>query len=480
MSAAMRTATPGSRVQGSVAPKGIASRLGNPASRRRLLVPLLLGVSIAGRPLPAQQGQAARAVDSLFAPFNKPGSPGCAVGVIQDGRWIHQAGYGTADLATGAPITPDTRFYMASVSKQFAAASVALAARQGALSLDDPIRKWIPEFPEYGKAITVRHLIHHTSGIRDYLVLLALNGRIADVHPDDDVLKLITRQSALDFAPGSEYSYSNSGYFLLSVIIERSTGMSLRNFAEQHLFGPLGMRNTYFYDDHTKPHPAGPFAVGYTPKDGGFEKGLYPNFEQVADGGLYSTLNDVLAWDQNFYQPKVGDQGLLTLIQTPASLNDGKPTDYAFGLMAREYGGLRTVVHSGIFMGYRAMIQRFPDQRWSAVMLCNLYTVSPETLALRMADIYLADALDRAQGEFVGDYWSEELGARWRVEGRKGRLVVVPDAGAEVTLVSQGKGKYSHSGGLGPATLTFTRSGGAVSGFTIDAGRARGIRFVRR
>jgi CubicO group peptidase (beta-lactamase class C family) len=445
----------------------------------RTVLPLILGTSLAAQ-APAPPRDPARAVDSLFAQWNKPGSPGCAVGVIQDGRWIHQAGYGTADLSTGAPITPNTRFYMGSVSKQFAAASIALAVKQGKLSLDDPLRKWIPEFPEYAQAITVRNLVHHTSGVRDYLVLLALNGHIGDVHPDSEVLKLLARQTALDFAPGSEYSYSNSGYFLLSVILERATGLSLKDFAQKNLFGPLGMRNSYFYDDHTQPHPAGPLAMGYAPKDNGYDKALYPNFEQVADGGLYSTLNDLMAWDQNFYQPKVGDQAFLELIQTPGKLSDGRPLEYGFGLIARDYGGLRTIVHSGAFMGYRTMIQRFPDQRWTAVMLCNLYTMSPETLALRIADIYLADALDRAQADLVGTYWSDELTASWRIESRNGRLTVIPDAGPPVTLVSQGKGKYQHSGGLGPATMTFAREGTRVTGFTIDAGRARGLRFVRR
>jgi CubicO group peptidase (beta-lactamase class C family) len=439
-----------------------------------------LAVAVSATPASAQRNPA-RSVDSLFAQWNKTGSPGCAVGVIQDGRWILQAGYGTANLSTGAPITPDTRFYMGSVSKQFAAASIALAVKQGKLSLDDSIRRWIPELPAYAQAVTVRNLIHHTSGVRDYLMLLALNGHIGDVHPDSAVLQLLARQAAVDFAPGSEYSYSNSGYFLLSVILKRATGKSLREFAEQNVFGPLGMKNSYFYDDHTKPHPPGPLAMGYSPKDGGFEPALYTNFEQVADGGLYSTLNDLLAWDQNFYQPKVGDRAFLDLIQTPAKLNDGRPLDYAFGLMVRDYGGLRSVVHGGSFMGYRTAIQRFPDQHWSAVILCNLYTMNPEALALRIADVYLADALDRSQADLVGNYWSEELATGWRIEGRGGKLVVVPEQGSTVTLTSQGNGKYQHTGGLGPATLTFIKDQESrVTGFTIDAGRARGIRFVRR
>jgi CubicO group peptidase (beta-lactamase class C family) len=241
------------------------------------------------------------------------------------------------------------------------------------------------------------------------------------------------------------------------------------------------MRNTYFYDDHTKPHPAGPLAIGYSLKEGGaFEPALYPSFEQVGDGGLYSTVNDVLAWDQNFYRPRVGDQSFLQLIQTPGKLNDGKPLDYAFALQIRDYGGLETVVHSGAFMGYRTIIQRFPSERWSVVILCNLYTMAPETLALRVADIYLADALDRTQAQYAGEYVSTELGTTWRIAARGGLLVVAPERGLEVRLTSQGNDRYGHAGGLGPATLTFHRENGQVRGFSIDAGRARGIEFVRR
>ena len=445
-----------------------------------VLLAIVLATPLVVRPTSAQQRDPARAVDSLFAPWNKPGSPGCAVGVIQDGKWVRQSAYGSANISTGAPITPDTRFYMGSVSKQFTAASIALAVKQGKLSLDDPLRKWIPEMPEYAQAVTVNNLVHHTSGVRDYLVLYALNGHIGDVHPDSDVLRLLAKQTSLDFAPGSEYSYSNSGYVLLSIILKRATGLSLKDFAQKNIFGPLGMRNTYFYDDHTKPHPPGPIAMGYAPKDSGFEPGLYTNFEQVGDGGLQSTLNDLLAWDQNFYHPKVGDQAFLDQIQTPGTLNDGRPLEYGFGLMPREYGGLKTITHGGAFMGYRAIIQRFPDQNWSAVMLCNLGTISPETLALRIADAYLGDALDKSQAELVGNYWSDELGVSWRIESRGGKLTAVPEKGPPVPLASLGKGKYTHTGGLGPATMTFTRDGAQVTGFSIDAGRARGIRFVKR
>ncbi|MGE0552976.1 MAG: serine hydrolase domain-containing protein [Gemmatimonadales bacterium] len=429
-------------------------------------------------------GQSARerAVDSLFAAWNQSTSPGCAVGVVQDGRFVYRANYGMANLEAGRPIGARTAFYMASVSKQFAAAAVALASLQGKLSLDDDIRRFLPEMPDYGRPITVRHLVHHTSGIRDYLGMLALNRRLDQANSDEDVLRLIARQRALNFPTGSEYSYSNSGYMLLSLIIERATGSSLREYAERELFGPLGMRDTYFYDDHTKPHPAGDRrAIGYQGDESrGFRSGVLPNFEQVGDGGLISTVEDALRWDQNFYDGKVGGGRFLSLIQTPGQLSDGSGIEYAFGLMVRDYAGLRTVVHSGGFMGYRTIIQRFPDQRFSVIILCNEGSATPESLAPAIADLYLIDALDAAQRPLTGEYYSDELDVAWTIAADRGHLRLLGPSGP-VTLSSEGKDAYRVNSPLGRANLTFTRRNGAVTGFTVALGpRTTGITFVKR
>ena len=446
------------------------------------LATMAAATALFSSPLAAQQPAPNRAVDSLFAAWNKPSSPGCALGVVRDGEFVYRANYGTADLERGIPIGARTAFYMASVSKQFAAAAVALAALQGKLSLDDDIRKYLPEMPDHGRPITVRNLVHHTSGIRDYLGLLVLSGQLADVHPDATIVSLIARQRALNFPTGTEYSYSNSGYLLLSVILQRATGMSLREFAGREIFEPLGMRDTYFYDDHNRPHLAGDRrALGYYPaKSGGYESGVLSNFEQGGDGGLFSTVEDVLRWDRNFYDGKVGGPRFLELIQTPGRLADGTAQDYAFGLMVRDYAGVRTVVHSGVFMGYRTIIQRFPTERFSVILLCNLGTVSPEELAPAIADIYLADRFQAAQHDLAGEYWSDEVQAGWRIRVDRGR-VTVTRTGETLPLRSQGKDAYTADTPLGRANLKFLREGGRVTGLEAALGpRTTGVRFVKR
>src|SRR5438876_6046097 len=218
----------------------------------RVLV-VLLGAAGAV-PLHAQRDPAAdptsAAIDSVFSRYDHTGTPGCALGVFRDGRMVYQRGYGMADLNQGIAITPRTVFYLASTSKQFTAMSVALLAEQGKVRLDDPVRKYVPELPPYADSITVRNLIHHTSGIRDYLNLWALSGRsFADEIPEEVALDLIARQHAADFPPGVRFSYSNSGYHLLALIVKRASGLTLRDFAEANIFRPLGMRSTHFHDD---------------------------------------------------------------------------------------------------------------------------------------------------------------------------------------------------------------------------------------
>lgn len=430
----------------------------------------------------AQERNRERAVDSLFARWNRPDSPGCGVGVVQDGQFVYRASYGMADLERRIPIGPGTVFYMASVSKQYAAAAVALASLEGRLSLDDDVRKYVPDLPDYGRTITVRNLVHHTSGMRDYLGLLALAGRLDSVNTDADVVRLIAAQRALNFPVGTQYSYTNSGYMLLSVIIRQATGRSLRDYADERLFRPLGMRNTYFHDDHARPHPAGDRrALGYhVMPDGSIRNGVLPRFEQVGDGGLMSTVEDVLLWDRNFYDGAVGGSPFLELIHAPGRLADGSPLDYAFGLMVRGHGGLRTVVHSGGFMGYRTIIQRFPDQRFSVIILCNAGNAVPEEMAPAIARIYLADALDRAQAELAGEYWSEELGATWRISVGGGAVRLHgPTPSAD--LESPGSDEYRVDTPLGRAAVRFTRDEGRVGGLMVNLGpRTTGIRFVRR
>jgi CubicO group peptidase (beta-lactamase class C family) len=352
---------------------------------------LLCAQAVASR-LSAQDMPANAAVDAIFASWDSPTSPGCALGVYRDGRIIYTRGYGMADLERRVPITPATVFDIGSTSKQFAAASIVLLAQDGRLSLDDDVRRHIPELPAYDQPITIRHLLHHTSGLRDYIGLLTMAGVGTDnVATAEDALDAIVRQRQLNFAPGSEHLYSNSGYFLLSIIVERVTGESLRVFARQRIFEPLGMQRTHYlgsYNDVVADR-----ALAYAPGSGGGMRTDMSRWLQLGDGAVFTTVEELLLWDRNFYDPQVGGSALLDALHERGRLASGDTLNYALGLGHGRYRGLRTVSHGGSWGGYRAELLRFPDQRFSVATLCNLATISPTLLSQRVADVFLADLL---------------------------------------------------------------------------------------
>jgi len=333
-------------------------------------------------------------VDQIFAAYDKPTSPGCALGVVRDGELIYKRGYGMANLELGVPITPQSVFYMASVSKHFTAASIVLAAEQGYLSLDDDVRKYIPELPFYGSTITLRHMLHHTSGLREIGALLFLVGRNldVDVHPTAELLDLISRQKALNYPPGDEFWYSNTNYLLLGMVIQRATGRALSQFAEENIFKPLGMNHTRFYDDR---HTVVPGRVpAYEPRTGGgFLLDWSTNYDRVGAGGLMSSVEDMVQWDRNFYQNKLGKGTLLEELQRPAVLNNGNLFQYGLGLWMTTYRGQPVVGHGGALFGYRTDLLHFPQQKFSVICLCNLGTADAEHLSQQVADIYLDSQL---------------------------------------------------------------------------------------
>jgi CubicO group peptidase (beta-lactamase class C family) len=473
---------------------------------------LLLLVAIAGAASGAENSLPPvepRAIDALFAAWDKADSPGAALAVMQDGKIIYEHGYGRANLEHGVPITPETAFYVGSVSKQFTAASVALLAQRGLVSLDADVRTYVPELPDYGSRITVRHLIHHTSGLRDYLALRELAGAPADgVFGNDEALALICRQKALNFAPGTRYLYSNSGYFLLSLIVQRTSGKSLRDFAAENLFAPLGMRTAQYRDDHAL--VIAHRADGYTPRPGGGYRLSNPNFDVVGAGGLFLTVRDFLTWDENFYHPKIGGEAWSAQLQTPGKLNDGRPLTYAFGLIVATYRGLPVVEHNGAYGGFRAHVMRFPQQHFSIVCFTNLATMTPGDLARRVADLYLgsamepaptkpastatiasgsatpaaapapkarasADATAPAGSDFAGEYFSEELQVVYKLSQDDGGWSL--ERPHRLRLQPSGRDAVRY----GTTTLSFQRdANGAVIAFTLDASGARGIEFVRR
>jgi CubicO group peptidase (beta-lactamase class C family) len=336
-------------------------------------------------------------VDQVFEKWDKPDSPGCALGIYKDGQIVYQRGYGMADLNDDVPITPATVFHVASMSKQFTAASLVLLAQQGKLSLDDDVRKYIPELPDFGERITIRHLVHHTSGLRDQWNLLELAGwrYSLDLITDDDVMSVMTRQRDLNFKPGDKHIYCNTGYTLMGLIVKRVSGVSLREFTTKNIFEPLGMTHTHFRDDHAEiiKHDA----LGYEQegKDKPFRMSL-TNFDTVGATSLHTTVEDLQLWDENFYHPRVGGQAFLLQMFERGKLNSGEQLDYAFGLVLGKYRGLPTVDHGGADAGYRSDLIRFPEQHFSAAVLCNSAETNPSRLARQVADIVLRKDLKPA------------------------------------------------------------------------------------
>jgi CubicO group peptidase (beta-lactamase class C family) len=330
-------------------------------------------------------------VDKLFASWDKTTSPGATLAVIKDGQIVYERGYGMAQLEDGIVNAPDKIFDIGSVSKQFTAACVAMLIREGKVGLDDDIRKYLPEMPAYEKPVTVSHLLHHTSGLRDYNALLELAGFRADADSPtvEEAVEIIRRQKKLNYLPGDEYSYTNSGFFLLSQIVERVSGKSLNAFAQERIFRPLGMTRTLFQDDHTQ--IIKDRATGYTRSDGGFKINM-SNWDETGDGNVYTTVRDLYLWDQAFYTGALG-RDLMDMLQTTGVLNSGEAIDYAWGLVVGAYKGLKVVEHGGAWVGFRAALVRFPEQRFSVIILANLDDIDPSGLAFRVADIYLAGQL---------------------------------------------------------------------------------------
>jgi CubicO group peptidase (beta-lactamase class C family) len=340
------------------------------------------------RPSPADSRPAS--VDALFAEWNRSDSPGCAVGISRNGIVRYEHAYGMASLELGVPITTESVFPVASISKQFTAMSVVLLADQHRLSLDDEVRKYIPELPDYGTPITIRQVLNHTSGLREGFILLgwAAPGDSRE-DPNEAVLRVLSRQRGLDFSPGTSFRYNNGGYNLLGSLVRRVSGQSLAAFADANIFKPLGMTHTHFHDD--------PDLVvrnrvsGYWRDD----RGLHPGTEApgvVGNAGLHSTVGDLLRWEQNLAEPKVGTPALIAEMQTPGALVDGSRTTYGFGLVVGDYRGQRVVHHGGGDRGISTWAVRYPDQGLSIAVLCNLDTIPTQSLAQQIADLYLSDA----------------------------------------------------------------------------------------
>lgn len=380
-------------------------------------------------------------IDALFTEWDRVSTPGCALAIIREGAIIDARGYGRASLEHHSPITPATIFHVASVSKQFTAFAIALLAHEGALALDGDIRRTLPELPDFGAPITLRHLIHHTSGLRDQWELLQLAGwRWDDLMTTADILDLVCRQRALNFAPGAEFAYCNTGYTLMAEIVSRVSGMSFRAFCAGRIFDPLGMRATHFHDDHTEVVPGR--AHSYYPGDGGVWHHAVLNYATVGATSLFTTVEDLARWDRNFETGEVGGPAVLAQMLEPGRLNDGTVLPYAFGIVARERNGRRVIEHAGGDAGFRAHVARFPDQRLSVIVLGNASTLNPMERAHQIADIVLGTSVPPAPSAegaipdeatlagFAGLYYSATTSETRAVSLRDGRLMLGRGQGA--------------------------------------------------
>jgi len=424
-------------------------------------LPVLFVLASASASPQVSAPEAKAKVDAIFHDYDRSDSPGCALGVYRDGRIVYERGYGMANLELGVANSPQSVFDIGSTSKQFTAFAIHLLAREGKLSLEDDIRRWVPEIPSYGKTVTIRHLLHHTGGLRDYIELMGLQGVMTeDLTGDADVLEIMARQKAPNFVPGESYLYCNTGYFLLSLIVKRSSGQSLRDFAAERIFAPLGMGHTQFNDSHTRVIPNRATGYSKTP-DGGFGIDM-SDWEQTGDGAVLTTIEDLLRWDQNFYESRVGDAALIGQMQSVGVLNSGKKLDYASALSIGVYRGLPTVSHGGSWAGYRAQLLRFPQQRLSVACLCNDGgTSNPSRLTHRVAEVYLGSLMKPEQAaptaksgavpkyavssaelqRLSGAYLSRDTGRMVRVAASGGRLAA--NAGAEkLTLAATGPGRF--------------------------------------
>lgn len=431
------------------------------------------GALVASAPANPAADETTARVDKLFAAWDKPDGPGAALAVIKDGAIVYERGYGLARLEDGLPNTPDKVFDIGSVSKQFTAACVATLVREGKVALDDDIRKFLPEMPDYGTPVTVRHLLLHTSGLRDYNALLSLAGfrPESDCPTVEEALEIVARQKKLNYAPGEEYSYTNTGYFLLSQIVERVGGKSLSSFARERLFGPLGMSKTLIQDDHTQ--VIKDRATGYAKAGKGWTVAM-SNWDETGDGNVYTTVRDLAKWDAAFYSGALG-AGLTEMMQETGRLNSGKAIDYAWGLVVSEYKGLRVVEHGGAWVGFRAALVRFPGERFTVVVLANLDAIDPSGLAFRVADIYLAGKLKepekavgaktekkeagtyaapKAELEAMAGNWEDVRFGQWMAVSLKDGRATAELGGRKFGLEPTGPGRFV-AAGRGDIVLEF-------------------------
>ena len=388
-----------------------------------------------------------KSIDSIFAAFDSKTAPGYAVAVVGSNGIEYAKGFGMANLECNAGINTTTNFNLASASKQFTAYSILLLAEQGRLNLDDDIRKYLHWFPDLHQKITIRHLINHTSGIREQLRLLPIAGSTgSDYISQSRIIKILSNQRGLNFNPGEQYSYCNSGYLLLAEIIEKVSGQKFRAFQDSAIFKPLGMTHTFVHDEASEILTN--YAVSYEKDDDKFYNYIYSN-NTHGSTGLYSNLEDLGKWVMNFLSPKIGSANTINAFTTTGVFNNGLPNRYAAGIYVNQYRGQKVYWHSGADAGYRSMIVVFPELKKGIIVLANIEGANPWTKAYQVADLLFNNKLSPKQkpvpsqepaiipdNRLTGEYIAEN-GVRFSIWQKDGDLLCDVDGEEKLTRISK-------------------------------------------
>jgi CubicO group peptidase (beta-lactamase class C family) len=426
---------------------------------KNLVLSLLLLVSLVSCDRKSPDSKEA-SIDSLFRFWNRQDSPGAAVAVSQDGKIIFEKGYGMANLEYKVPITPQSIFHIASESKQYTAFCMVLLAREGKLSLDDDIRKHLPWVPDFGKTITIKHLIHHTSGLRDQWQLFAIAGQgLDDVIRQSEVVKLVEKQKELNFEPGSRHMYCNTGYTLMAEIVKAVTGKTLREYTDEKIFKPLGMSSTHFHDDNREIIQNRTYS--YDSAEGKIWNDPL-NYATVGATSLFTTVEDETKWLNNYATGQVGGKDAINQMYEQGILTDGSRLTYAFAIGMDSIRGYRRIGHGGADAGYRSYAMRVPETGLGVVVFSNLGGFDPRTLATKVASLYLPDnSIKKEPRVFKGDstLYKEYAG-------------LYQTTGDHFAIVDSGKLYVKLNRGKFPLTPV------SDSGFTAFEGRTR-ITFSR-
>lgn len=413
-------------------------------------------------------------IDAIFSSYDNT-TGGCVVGIADRGELIFSGGYGMANLDYGIPLEPDSRLMIASISKQFAAAAMLMMEQEGYLDLDEDIRTYIPEMPEFDEPVTTRMLIHHTSGLRDYFNLLSLKEMGLDpTFTYDEAIEMLSSQQALNFRPGTQHLYSNSGYFLMSVIVKNLTDMSMREYTDKHFFQPLGMESTHFHDDLEMNVPNR--AMSYRPGPDGPGQFYRDNIDRVGDRALFTTIEDFAKWEANFIENRTNLENFTEKMTRKGVFRNGREHNYAAGLRINSYRTLDTVGHGGNYMGFRSSYVRFPEQELGIMVFCNMSNISPAPYANQLADLFLMKEFEEIFEEYKGLYRNDGFNRNYEIIMDDGDLYLKKGLRDKERLVWRNNDRFS----AGSWDVRFQRNDDdEIEGFTVETGRTGRVTFER-